>query len=232
MKIKLNLATSPLEMHRRFLAGASLVGVAAGIVLVFFGLHVYRTRLTEEEFRNQMAVIQAATAKLRRENADLDQFFARPENAKLHDRAAFINSLIDERSFDWTKMFMDLEKILPPGVRVVSISPKLQKGQVEVNLVLGVVSWRFNRELASPQMVLAQARLREKTLDAAVQRALKIRKSYPEVAKQCDDFEKALRPVSEEYSSILMDLGVLAKKAGLETEGKTFRETDLKERGL
>ncbi len=137
MKIKLNLATSPLEMHRRFLAGASLVGVAAGIVLVFFGLHVYRTRLTEEEFRNQMAVIQAATAKLRRENADLDQFFARPENAKLHDRAAFINSLIDERSFDWTKMFMDLEKILPPGVRVVSISPKLQKGQVEVKLVIG-----------------------------------------------------------------------------------------------
>jgi len=100
------------------------------------------------------------------------------------------------------------------------------------DLVLGVVSWRFNRELASPQMVLAQARLREKTLDAAVQRALKIRKSYPEVAKQCDDFEKALRPVSEEYSSILTDLGVLAKKAGLETEGKTFRETDLKERGL
>ena len=45
------------------------------------------------------------------------------------------------------------------------------------DLVLGVVSWRFNRELASPQMVLAQARLREKTLDAAVQRALKIRKS-------------------------------------------------------
>jgi Tfp pilus assembly protein PilN len=137
MKIKLNLATSPLEMHRRFLAGASLLGVAGGIVLVFFGLHVYRTRLTEEDFRNQMAVIQAATAKLRRENADLEQFFARPENAKLHDRAAFINSLIDERSFDWTKMFMDLEKILPPGVRVVSISPKLQKGQVEVKLVIG-----------------------------------------------------------------------------------------------
>src|SRR5216684_5438289 len=80
------------------------------------------------------------------------------------------------------------------------------------DLVLGILSWRFNRELASPQMVLAQARLREKTLDAAVQRALKIRKSYPEVAKQCDDFEKALQPVSEKYSSILADLGIRSEE--------------------
>lgn len=137
MKIKLNLATSPLETHRRFLAGASLVGAAAGIALVLLGLHVYRTRVAEEEFRKQMAEVHAKTIELRRQNAVLEQFFARPENARLHDRAAFLNSLIDERSFNWTKMFMDLEKILPAGVRVVSISPKLQKGQVEVKLIIG-----------------------------------------------------------------------------------------------
>ena len=32
---------------------------------------------------------------------------------------------------------MDLEKILPAGVRVVSIQPKHEKGLVEVKLVLG-----------------------------------------------------------------------------------------------
>jgi Tfp pilus assembly protein PilN len=137
MKIKLNLATSPLEMHRRFFVGTTLLGAAAAIALVVLGLHVYRARVAEEDFRNQMDVIQARTAALRQENAGLEQFFAKPENAKLHDRAAFLNSLIDERSFDWTKMFMDLERILPQGVRVVSISPKMQQGQVEVKLVVG-----------------------------------------------------------------------------------------------
>src|SRR5712691_9922028 len=88
------------------------------------------------------------------------------------------------------------------------------------DLVLGVVSWRFNRELASPQIVLAQARLREKTLDAAVQRALKIQKSYPEVAKQCDDFEKALQPVSEGYSSILTDLAYSRRKRVWKPRGR------------
>ena len=32
--------------------------------------------------------------------------------------------MIDERSFPWTRIFTDLEKTLPPGVRVVSISPR------------------------------------------------------------------------------------------------------------
>jgi hypothetical protein len=37
-------------------------------------------------------------------------------------------------------MFMDLERILPAGVRVISIQPKHEKGIVEVKLVVGAVS--------------------------------------------------------------------------------------------
>jgi hypothetical protein len=48
-----------------------------------------------------------------------------------------LNSLIDGRSFPWTKIFMDLENTLPPGVRVVSISPKLENGRAEVTLEIG-----------------------------------------------------------------------------------------------
>jgi hypothetical protein len=48
--------------------------------------------------------------------------------------------LIDERSFPWTKIFMDLEKTLPPGVRIVSISPHLVNGRAEVGLQVGVMS--------------------------------------------------------------------------------------------
>jgi type IV pilus assembly protein PilN len=70
----------------------------------------------------------------------LERFFALDENARLHDRAAFINSLIDARSFNWTLMFMDLEKVLPPGVRVISIEPKQEKGHIEVKFIIGATS--------------------------------------------------------------------------------------------
>jgi len=58
----------------------------------------------------------------------------------LHDRAAFINTILDARSFNWTLMFMDLEHILPEGVRVISIEPKQVAGHVEVKLSVGVTN--------------------------------------------------------------------------------------------
>src|SRR5262249_39152889 len=60
--------------------------------------------------------------------------------AKVHDRAVFINGIIDARSFNWTQMFMDLERVLPPGVHVTSIEPKQVKGRVVVKLKVGAAS--------------------------------------------------------------------------------------------
>jgi len=48
--------------------------------------------------------------------------------------------LIGQRSFPWTKIFMDLEQTLPPGVRIVTISPRLENGRAEVTLTVGASS--------------------------------------------------------------------------------------------
>jgi type IV pilus assembly protein PilN len=58
----------------------------------------------------------------------------------LNERSTFLNSLIDEQSLNWTQMFMDLEKILPTGVRLVSIDPAHEKGRVLVKLTVGAMS--------------------------------------------------------------------------------------------
>jgi len=41
------------------------------------------------------------------------------------------------RSFNWTKMFMDLEHLLPGGVRIISVEPKQDSGHVELTLTFG-----------------------------------------------------------------------------------------------
>jgi hypothetical protein len=79
-------------------------------------------------------------AQLTAQRKELDEFFARSENARVKDRVAFLNAFIDTSSFDWTRMFMDLEKTLPAGVHVVSIQPKLEKGRMFVHLTVGAVS--------------------------------------------------------------------------------------------
>ncbi len=66
--------------------------------------------------------------------------FLQKDIAELNARAAFINGMIDASSFNWTQMFMDLERILPGGVHVVSIEPKQVRGNVEVKLTVGAAS--------------------------------------------------------------------------------------------
>ncbi len=140
MKVRLNLSTKPLETHRRFLAGAGVVGAIAGIFFLALGWHVYSVRKADETLRVKVAKIRQEMIGLEQQRIDLEHFFLQPENSRLHERSAFLNTLIDEQSLNWTQMFMDLEKILPPGVRVVSIEPKHEKGRVEVKLVVGAMS--------------------------------------------------------------------------------------------
>ncbi len=140
MKARLNLSTKPLETHRRFLATAGLLGVIAGLFFLGLGWHVYSIRRADAALRERVEKIRLEMASLEEQRKELEQFFDRPENAKLHERSAFLNTLIDEQSLNWTQMFMDLEKILPAGVRVVSIQPKHDKGRVEVKLIVAAMS--------------------------------------------------------------------------------------------
>src|SRR5271155_482139 len=140
MRVRLNLATKPLETHRKFVAGSTVVGVVSAIVFLSLGWHVYLARKANAEMRAKTEKILDQVAQLGQQRAALERFFNLDENRNLHDRAAYINSLIDARSFNWTLMFMDLEKVLPAGVRVVSIEPKQEKGRIEVKFIIGATS--------------------------------------------------------------------------------------------
>src|SRR6266851_3156579 len=140
MKVRLNLATTALETHRRFLAGAVLTAFFAGAAFVGLGWHVYSARKVDAEFRKRTDKTRQEMARLEVQRRDLDAYFHQKDVSELHDRAVFINTILDARSFNWTLMFMDLERILPGGVRVISIEPKQVAGHVELKLTVGASS--------------------------------------------------------------------------------------------
>ena len=140
MKVRLNLATKALETHRRFLAVSGLIGAVAAVFFLALGWHVYSVRKANETLRVKVNSIRQELVGLEQQRKDMERFFTLPENAKLHDRSAFLNTLIDEQSLNWTQMFMDLEKIVPPGVRVLSIQPTHEKGRVKVKLTIGAAN--------------------------------------------------------------------------------------------
>jgi type IV pilus assembly protein PilN len=140
MKIRLNVATRPLESHRRFIAGAMLAGAAALVALLFLASSVVSTWRRNRGQRAQIAAYEARLERMSIERQSLAAYFDSPNTKTVIDRAAFLNSLIDQRSFPWTKIFTDLEKVLPDGVSVVSIAPKMEDGRVNVSLVVSADS--------------------------------------------------------------------------------------------
>jgi len=140
MRVRLNLATNPLETHRRFYLGASMVGLVAGALFIVLGVHFLQLLQANRQSRVEAAQVERQIGDLQRERRELEQFFKRPENDKLHDRAMYVNSLIDDRSFDWTQMFMDLERLMPAGARIVSLDPKLAGDHVELKMVIAATS--------------------------------------------------------------------------------------------
>jgi len=140
MKLRLNLSTTPHPNKRPFFVGAALAGTISVVALLILGTASYRLWRSNRELRGEISRWQGEIRAGRKKQTDLEHYFKTPQAQQVLDRSAFLNSLIDERTFPWTKVFMDLEETLPPGVRVVSISPRLKDGRAEVKLTFGAMN--------------------------------------------------------------------------------------------
>ena len=140
MKVRLNIATSPLESNRRFVVASSAVGTVALLALLLLSRHAFVVWNGDRVFRPRQAALQARIAVLQQERQELAHYFERPETVKRSERAAYLNGLIGQRAFPWIKIFTDLEHILPEGVRVVSIEPKLAGENVQLKLLVGATT--------------------------------------------------------------------------------------------
>lgn len=140
MKLHLNLATAPQPNKRPFLAGAAAVGTVGLLALLVLSVAAYRSWQSSRELRSDISGLQAEILHDGHRQRELQAYFQGAAVKQILDRSGFLNSLIDARSFPWTKIFMDLEDTLPPGVRVVSIAPQLEGGRAEVTLEVGAMS--------------------------------------------------------------------------------------------
>ena len=142
MKVRLNVATRPLESHRKFVAGATVAGVVGIMALLLLTSSVVSTWRKNSGQRAEIDGYRARLVQMQVERGQLAAYFGSKQTQSVMDRIEFLNSLIDQRSFPWTSIFTDLEKVLPAGVRVISIAPKMENNQVVVTLVIGAESNR------------------------------------------------------------------------------------------
>ncbi|HEU5232514.1 MAG TPA: PilN domain-containing protein [Terriglobales bacterium] len=123
MKIAVNLASRPYEDEGQFYRhwGTALALAALFTAfMVFISVRHYHDSQREWESARQA---QSKLAELKKESALAQQVLARPENRGTRDESQFLNGAILRKSFSWTKLMEDMEKVMPAGLRVTSIAP-------------------------------------------------------------------------------------------------------------
>jgi len=132
MSPPLNLARRPFRNER-----LPTVALAAGCVGLIFatGGHVLVARDLapgrSRDVATDVAKMENEIQELRAESGELRKVSAPPE--KLKEWVA-VKKLVDRRMFSWTGLFAALEEAMPPGVRLVSVTPSVGRGQTELTL--------------------------------------------------------------------------------------------------
>jgi len=137
MKIQINLASEPMRRDRPIIVASAAVGLLLCITLAaLIGLMI-TDRSAMAESRRAINQVQRQLAKTNAAQAQLDAKMRLPENSSVLYRSQLFNTLIRRKSVSWTRIFSDLQTVLPYDVRVVSIRPQLNgRGDLSLEMVV------------------------------------------------------------------------------------------------
>jgi Tfp pilus assembly protein PilN len=132
-----NFAREPFVNERlpRLIFALAVAAVAGGTII--HGVLLTRYLLREQE------ALDIRVSELRQELSEASAGIAGAQNALARNRTElgseqtrFLTTLFRRKSFSWTGLFNELEKLTPPSVRVTSISPAEEEGEITVTMTV------------------------------------------------------------------------------------------------
>jgi hypothetical protein len=125
MRLDINLATHPFEDPRGFWLrwGGGLAALALlTLVLVYSAAIGWYTASGDRALIRQR---QQQIAEREQEQKNAQALLNRPENRMVRDRSQFLNDAFERKAFSWTKVFEELEQVMPAHLHLVSIHPEV-----------------------------------------------------------------------------------------------------------
>jgi|ERR1022692_2928345 hypothetical protein len=135
MRLDINLATRPYEDAREFWTRWGLgVGLLAIVTLFLLGVTV-NDWIKAGRDRQEIARIEKQIADREAERAQAQGVLDQAGNRSTRDQSQFLNGLIQRKSFSWTRVFEDLEQVMPSNLHVVALRPELnEQNQMQLEM--------------------------------------------------------------------------------------------------
>jgi len=149
MRLDINLASQPYEDARQFWLRWGTALVVASILTLMLLVSTITGWYNARRDHQQISELRAQIAQRDQKRREAEEFLSRAENRTTRDQSQFINQLIERKSFSWTRVLEDLEKVMPTRVHLVSIHPELDDdNQLAIKMVVAGDSRERAIELA------------------------------------------------------------------------------------
>ena len=132
--ISINLSSDPFRRERALNAVYLLLCVVLLFSLLVITGFILHARAQASVVRADIQQEQSTLAALQQEQSRYARVLGRPTNADVFARNVFLNELIARRAVSWTRVFEDLQTVMPPDMQLEAIRlpqvPSQEKGGV------------------------------------------------------------------------------------------------------
>ena len=138
MRVPINLASEPFRRERAAIIVATAISAALLVLLGVQGLMILSARDNAAANRHMVATMQQQLSAASAEQAKAEAVLRQPMNAEVLQQSVLLNALVERKAISWSRLFADIEGVLPPNVRLVQVRLPQINSRNEVTLDMEV----------------------------------------------------------------------------------------------
>ena len=135
IKININLSSRPFVNNRKFfLITASLLTLLSCVS--YWNIYRYKSvHSNRGQVKRLLTQSQVQIEKLEKDQQEIMACLQKPETGEFLDLVDYINRLIQQRTFSWTRLLNDLETLIPSNLQIISIRPQITGNEIGIEII-------------------------------------------------------------------------------------------------
>ncbi|MBZ2177041.1 MAG: PilN domain-containing protein [Acidobacteriota bacterium] len=141
MRYPINLSSEPFRNDRAVTLFSALATGLLVMTLVLLGTLIWNERQAKSDLVAALAQTEQQIAAMATEQATLEAVMRKAENADVLERSVFLNTLIARKGISWSRLFADLEQVLPYNARLIALRPQANaRNEIQLEMTIGAPS--------------------------------------------------------------------------------------------